>query len=151
MSDIVHKITVKTSKDKVFDAVATVVGLKGWWTTHVEGDSLEGEKLQFLFPKEGPAMEVLEISADFIKWRCADGPDEWKNTIVTFDLEEKDGITEILFAQSGWEDESDFFAHCNTKWAVFMLSLKEYCETGKGRPYPEDISIGDKEEQKAVV
>lgn len=129
--------------EKVFDAVATTDGLKGWWTENVVGESLEGETLTFKFPESGPGMEVLEVTPEFIKWKCVEGPEEWKGTITTFDLEEADGKTEVLFAQSGWAEESDFFAHCNTKWAVFMLSLKEYCETGKGKAFPNDISIDD--------
>jgi hypothetical protein len=31
--------------------------------------------------------------------------------------------------------------HCSTKWAVFMLSLKELLEKGKGHPAPDDIEI----------
>ena len=31
--------------------------------------------------------------------------------------------------------------HCCTKWAVFLLSLKEAIEKGEGRPYPDDIHI----------
>jgi hypothetical protein len=27
------------------------------------------------------------------------------------------------------------------KWATFMLSLRDYLETGKGRPFPNDIQI----------
>lgn len=32
--------------------------------------------------------------------------------------------------------------YCSTNWAVFLLSLKSLCETGKGRPYANDIDIG---------
>ena len=32
-------------------------------------------------------------------------------------------------------------AHCSCKWAVFLLSLKDALETGKGRPFPDDIHI----------
>lgn len=151
MADIVHQLKIDAAQDKIFDAVATVEGLKGWWTEHVEGESVEGETLSFNFPNEGPVMEVLEVSPDFVKWKCTSGPNEWLNTIITFDLEEKKGSTEVLFAQSGWLEDSAFFAHCNMKWAVFLLSLKEYCETGTGRAFPNDISIGDKEISKAVV
>jgi hypothetical protein len=27
------------------------------------------------------------------------------------------------------------------KWAVFLLSLREYVETGKGKPSPYDVKI----------
>ncbi|MFT7538860.1 MAG: hypothetical protein ACI9F2_001011 [Lysobacterales bacterium] len=142
MSDITHKVLINGSIENVYNAVATVDGLKGWWTEHVDGESAEGSKVSFYFPETGPSMEVLELfPSEFIKWKCVDGIDEWKDTIITFEIEVKDGMTELLFAQSGWADETSFFAHCNTKWAVFMVSLKEYVESGKGRPFPNDINI----------
>ncbi len=142
MPDIVHKININAPVEKVYDAVSTSEGLKGWWTEHVDGESKEGEKLTFLFPETGPVMEVLELyTNELVKWKCTGSVEEWQDTIFTFEMEEKNGGCELLFAQSGWADQSDFFAHCNTKWAVFMLSMKEYCETGKGKAFPHDINI----------
>jgi hypothetical protein len=31
--------------------------------------------------------------------------------------------------------------HCTTKWAIFMMSLKTLCESGKGSPSPNDVKI----------
>jgi len=31
--------------------------------------------------------------------------------------------------------------HCSTKWATFLMSLKALMESGKGRPFPEDVLI----------
>ena len=142
MIDIVHRISINASAEKVFLAVSTVDGLKGWYTTQVDGVSQEGKQLIFRFPENGPVMEVLELMPnEFVKWKCIDGVDDWKNTILTFEMENQDGATELYFAQSGWEEQSNFFAHCNTKWALFMLSLKEFCESGEGHPFPDDIQI----------
>lgn len=49
--------------------------------------------------------------------------------------------TYVLFSHSNWKDHSNFMAHCSTKWAVFLLSLKEALETGSGKPFPGDIHI----------
>ena len=142
MSDIAHKIGIKAPVQKVYEAIATVDGLKGWWTKHVKGESQEKSQLTFGFPKTGPVIEVLELSPDmFIKWKCIDGLEDWKETILTFDIEENNGMTDVLFGHSNWQTQSDMFAHCNTKWAVFLLSLKEFCESGKGQPFPNDIKI----------
>ena len=34
-------------------------------------------------------------------------------------------------------------AHCSTKWATFLLSLRDLAETGQGRPAPHDLRIGN--------
>lgn len=31
--------------------------------------------------------------------------------------------------------------HCSTKWAIFLMSLKAYLETGAGQPSPHDVKI----------
>ena len=30
---------------------------------------------------------------------------------------------------------AEFYAHCNFQWGKYLVSLKEYCETGKGFPF----------------
>jgi hypothetical protein len=33
------------------------------------------------------------------------------------------------------------FPHYSMRWSVFLLSLKDFLETGKGHPSPHDIAI----------
>ncbi|WP_315983248.1 hypothetical protein [Aliamphritea spongicola] len=47
----------------------------------------------------------------------------------------------VRFRHANWEEATDFMAHCTTKWAVFLLSLKALIETGTGQPFPDDIHI----------
>jgi len=35
----------------------------------------------------------------------------------------------------------EFMAHCSMKWAVFLMSLRDFVESGNGRPAPEDVKI----------
>ena len=64
-----------------------------------------------------------------------------KHDIVTFELEPGDRQTYVNFSHYNWQQADAFLAHCSTKWGVFMLSLKSCIETGKGRPFPDDIHI----------
>jgi hypothetical protein len=34
-------------------------------------------------------------------------------------------------------------SHCSTKWAIFLMSLKQLIETGKGAPYPNDVQVSN--------
>jgi len=106
-----------------------------------------GARLEFRFPNTGPVMEVIELAQnENVKWKCVDCVEEWIDTILEFDInrDEKKDLTFVTFSHRGWGEENSMFAHCNMKWAVFMLSLKEYCETGKGRAFPNDIKVDDK-------
>jgi hypothetical protein len=49
----------------------------------------------------------------------------------------------VLFAHEGWAEPVEFMYHCSTKWATFLVSLKELVETGKGAPEPYDLQISD--------
>lgn len=46
-------------------------------------------------------------------------------TEVSFELTNGAGQTYVLFKHSDWKAPSDFMGHGSTKWAVFLLSLKE--------------------------
>jgi len=72
-------------------------------------------------------------------------PESWMGTEVSFQIEAEEDQTFVRFAHSNWKEASDFMAHCSTKWAVFLLSLKDVLETGKGKPFPNDIHIDHSE------
>ncbi len=87
-------------------------------------------------------MEVLELNPEiYVRWRCKEGPAEWIGTDISFQLSQHDNQTIILFGHRNWREVVEFTAHCSMKWAVFLLSLREYVETGKGKPQPHDLKI----------
>ena len=87
-------------------------------------------------------MEVQELNPQKnVRWRCIDGPAEWIGTDITFQLSQQDDRTIIIFGHRNWREAVEFTAHCSMKWAVFLLSLREYVETGKGTPSPNDLKI----------
>jgi hypothetical protein len=58
---------------------------------------------------------------------------------VTFSLTQDGDTTLIIFGHRNWREAIDFMAHCSMKWATFLLSLRQYVETGKGKPAPDDF------------
>ena len=148
MVDIIHRIGIKSSPKQVYDAIATIKGLSNWWTDEVKGDGKAGGKIEFTFRTLAGevigkmAMKVMELNHQkSVRWKCVEGPAEWIDTEVTFDLSQQDNQTIIIFGHRNWREEIEFMAHCSMKWAVFMLSLREYVETGKGKPSPHDLKI----------
>jgi uncharacterized protein YndB with AHSA1/START domain len=144
MVDIRHHVGITAAPERVCDAFATVEGLGGWWTRQVEGDAGPGGKLSFFFgqPEPSAVMEVTgSASPRRVEWRCISGPDEWLGTRVSFDIRPNGEETFVLFSHAGWREQSDFMAHCSTKWAYFLLGLKSGLEGGKATPYPEDMKI----------
>lgn len=146
MLNIVQRIGVKdASPEAVYDAVATIEGLAAWWTEDTTGNAGEvGGVIAFRFPPGGFDMEVIELEpARRIVWKVIDGPPEWLDTIITWDLSEEDGYTIVMFGHDGWREQDAFMAHCTTKWATYLMSLKRLIETGTGEPSPRDVMISN--------
>lgn len=148
MPDIIHRIGIKSTAAQVYKALSTIEGLAHWWTKETNGDEQVGGKIEFVFRTETEeikgrmVMEVTKLNPDKnVGWRCVGGPNDWIDTELTFDLSEQDGQIIIVFGHRGWREANESMAHCSTKWAVFLLSLREYVETGKGKPSPYDLKI----------
>ena len=143
MVDIVHRVGIKGSLSEIYDALTTNEGLSTWWTTDTSGAGDVGSVIKFRFGGGGPDFEVVELISDsLVRWKhSGEMPEAWMGTEVSFRLTRQGKQTFVKFSHSNWKESSDFMGHCSTKWAVFMLSLKDAIETGKGRPFPDDIYI----------
>jgi hypothetical protein len=146
--DIIHRIGIKAPLSKVCEAVSTVPGVAGWWTRDTTGSAAIGGAVNVRFlHQQGNEIgqmdfEVTRLEPNrAVEWRFTDGPPEWIGTTATFELSHDGEMTVLLFGHRGWKEAVEFTAHCSTKWAVFLLSLRELLETGKGRPAPEDMKI----------
>lgn len=148
MVHIIHRIGIKASPAEVYKAVSTIKGLSGWWTEETKGEEQVGGEIRFTFRsatgdlKGEMVMEIKELTpSSRVAWTCVEGPEEWVGTEISFELSEHDGQTIIIFGHRNWKEHIDFMAHCSMKWAVFLLSLRDYVETGIGKPSPGDIKI----------
>ncbi|WP_456787062.1 SRPBCC family protein [Cellulomonas sp. P5_C5] len=145
MVDIIHRVGVKgAALDDVYAAVATVDGLAGWWTADTTGQAEVGGLLEFRFEPGGIDMVVLDQEPGrSVLWEVVDGPPEWIGTTVRWELKQEGEYVIVLFAHEGWKEQVEFMSHCSTKWATFLMSLKQLVETGTGAPAPADVKISD--------
>ena len=138
MPDILHRVGIKITPDKVFEALTTIEGLSHWWITDTTGDVKPGGIINFGFSQ----MKVVELKPnERVKWKCVGGPEEWVGTDVIFQLKAKDDQTFVLFTHANWKKPVEFMHHCSTKWATFLLSLRDWLELAEGRPAPYDVKI----------
>ncbi|MFQ5989817.1 MAG: SRPBCC domain-containing protein [Candidatus Methylomirabilales bacterium] len=140
MADMHHEIVIDASPEKVYDAIATQEGLRGWWT----GDSVAEPRVgsiaefgfynrQFLF-----RMRVEELMpGKKVVWSCVGDHDEWKDTRLTWDISQRDGGTVLHFTHGNWRSTTRFFASCNSTWGMLMYRLKDYAEDNAPGPYWE--------------
>ncbi len=148
MISIAHRIGISVDETQVYEALTTISGLGKWWTEEVVGDSHLGGQITFTFHSpQGElrgriVMEVIQTNPNhLVAWRCVDGPSDWIGTEVTFSLHHSEGQTIVMFTHNKWPEANEHTAHCSTKWVIFLLSLRDYLETGRGRPAPHDMKI----------
>lgn len=150
MSDILHRVGIKKPAHHVYTALATRDGLAGWWTRDTQGESAIGQTIRFRFHRPdgsemgGFDMRVRELEPDrLVRWQVVDGPEEWIGTTIRFELKPEGDYTIVLFKHQDWREPVEFMHHCSTKWAMFLMSLKLFVESGKGAPSPEDVKIDE--------
>jgi uncharacterized protein YndB with AHSA1/START domain len=145
MVDILHRVGMKSaSVEDVYAALTTLEGLSGWWATDTKGRAEVGETLRFRFEPGGFDMKILEANPSrSVLWEVTDGPAEWIGTTVRWDLKQEGDYAIVLFAHRGWREPVEFMYHCSTKWATFLVSLKQLVETGAGAPEPYDLKISN--------
>lgn len=147
MSDIVHRVGIRSTPEAVYTALATPEGVAGWWTESTTGDGRAGGTLRVRFLSGGVeigdmTMRLAELRApERVVWEVESGPAEWLGTTIRFELKQENGVCIVLFSHQGWREQVEFMHHCSTKWAIFLMSLKSLVETGTGRPSPHDIKI----------
>jgi uncharacterized protein YndB with AHSA1/START domain len=160
MPNIQQAILIAAPAEKVYHAITSEEGLSEWWTPNVSAKPAINSLARFPFGDEYyKEMKIVELKADsFVKWICQKGDNQWIDTTLSFSLESGDEqslltrhpeirgqiqqvthaetITLLIFHHDNWKDYTLMFAECSYTWGQFLRSLKLFCETGKGLPWP---------------
>lgn len=153
MAEINHLIGMRGMPSAVYAAISSIEGLKQWWTNDVTGSAEVGGTINFRFGDMGAQdMKVIDLKTDaLVRWICTKHQsDEWIGTEFTFSIKEADGQTYLRFTQARWKKATDLLAYSSTKWAAYLLGLKELVENGTGRPYPNDLRITQEHHRQAT-
>ena len=138
MAEIKHQIKIQAAPEKVYAALSTQAGLRGWWTADTKADENAGGKAEFGFEKRGMVfrmnIEKLEPGKAVV-WSCHGDHPEWNGTILTWALSPENGGTTVRFTQSQWKSVSDYCAMCNSTWGELMYRLKDYVEGRNPGPH----------------
>lgn len=121
----------------VYEALTTKRGLSEVWTNELTIHEQVGAVNEFHFGSNDlTKMEMLELNPPKrIVWQCIESDPQWVGTTISFDLEEQNGKTTVILRHMNWKEVTDFYRFCNYNWAMFLYSLKCYCEEGQGIPY----------------
>lgn len=139
MRKIIHFFDILSSEETVYDALTTIKGLSGWWTTDVSGEMAVGKVIEFTFISQfNPQMLILSlIPTTRVEWKCLDGHDLWKGDVLTWNLEEDEDCTHVMLTHELVNEEVDDedYGMYNFNWAYYLNNLTDYCEHGKAKPF----------------
>ena len=127
MATMLHEITLKAPAEDVYRALTTEAGLLGWWTRDVVAEARVGSVAQFGFNNRSTVfqMRIDELTPGRrVVWTCVDGPDEWKETQLTWQITSEEKITTLRFTHDNWQSTDQSFAMCNTIWGELMFRLR---------------------------
>ncbi len=134
METIYHLLDVPAEKkEELLKALTTPDGFAGWWTAKTVQP--EPDILRFHFPGDYHKDFRASIqNDDHIEYECIDAHPEWVGTTISFKLMEDNGRIIVNFRHGGWKDQTPMYGICNYHWALYMKSLKDLVEKGKGNP-----------------
>lgn len=156
-----QSLSVAASPASVWSALATISGLRAWWTEDCNGMADTGGAIRFGFGLAHKEMRVERFEPDReVSWvctrACIDLPslnrkDEWIGTEMVFRLSgEGGGRTRIDFEHIGLVPPLECYGMCVKGWQYYLGSLKQYLETGKGTPHLADGTQSQCQERAAA-
>lgn len=139
-----HFIGAKTTREALFHAISMPEGLEKWWATTAKGKPEVGEILELYFSGIASLkFQYMEmIPQEKLVLICVDGFKAWQGTVLTHEIEEKDGQVFLTHIHSNIIPEDlEALTYFSTKWTIYLLSLKSFLETGKGTPFPTETKL----------
>jgi uncharacterized protein YndB with AHSA1/START domain len=142
--DIVHNFPIKTTAQKLFDAITSQKGINGWWAKDADVGKKPGEVSTMRFAKESGQVE-MQFRIDLIQpdqrveWTCVRNANPaWIGTKISFVIKSSGNESDFTFTHGNWDPKwKGQLPYEQTKegWLHFMNSIKQYCETGAGQPW----------------
>jgi|SRR5688572_20071675 len=160
MPNICHELIIGVAAEKVYRAITRQEGLSAWWTPDTIAKTEVGSIARFAFGQTYfKEMKIVVLkSFEQVTWLCISGADEWIGTTLSFKLESgdkrtllnshpeladqiqqqnnNDDVTLLILQHDDWKEYTPMYAECSYTWGRFLRSLKLFCETGKGTPWP---------------
>ncbi len=143
MDSYTQTLRIQAAPHKLYEAVTTVPGLKGWWNDDtaahngditVRFDAENFQTLRLVDPMPDTHV-VWEWTAQHFPVEGTAQTDEWVGTRVVFDIQANpDGSSTLVFTHRGLTPQLVCYDMCNAGWNYYLGSLQRYLEHGTGTP-----------------
>ena len=142
MPVVLHLLMIHAPRERVYEAIATAEGVRNWFSRDADLEPTVGGsgEIRFAGGQRITRVEIEQLEpAERVVWKVVSAAmPTWADTRIEFGMAAADDGTMLRFAHRGFVDTDDFFAMSATAWANFLISLKQYAETGEGTPHPDD-------------
>jgi uncharacterized protein YndB with AHSA1/START domain len=138
-ADYQKAIRVTAAPGALFDALTSVSGLAAWWAPATGSGGAGGELKFFMNSPEPLVIHVDQaVRPTSVRWTvtdCSFLPD-WAGTRPAFTITPAEGgASELHFRHNGLTPQLDCIEMCTRGWDHFLMSLRDYVETGQGSPH----------------
>lgn len=136
-SQISLLVEIKTTPEKLYEALTTQKGLAGWYTPEAKAEQKEGSTIELAFPP----LTTLEFRVEELKendhvlWSGIQVPSDWKKAQIRFDIIPDENMVMLQFTQSGLPPAYDSLSSFAYLWGQYLRSIKMLLETGEGEPF----------------
>jgi len=137
MARLAHNIPIDADPRKVYAALATEKGMRGWWTRDTRMDARVGGKADFGFERRAVVfhMKIRSMKpGKSVRMVCTGGQAEWKGTTLEWKIARQGKGSLLGFVHGGWRRLSPYAIGCNSMWGHLMFGLKRYVESGRPGP-----------------
>jgi uncharacterized protein YndB with AHSA1/START domain len=138
-TELIHRIDIVAPPQKIYRALTTREGIKGWWTTDVKIDTHAGGTAVFGFMNHSVVFEMrIEklTPQSYVLWKCIGGTSpDWIGTTQEFRLEPDVDEVTLKFSHAGWDRGGDHCYYSNTTWGHLLVLLRDYAERDVKNPY----------------
>ena len=143
MAKVKHRVGIEGSIESIYACLTTNDGLAGWWATSASGLAYAGSIIELEFSELAVLCFKYErtVVNEIVYLTCVSGPGPWQNSTLQFELQNSEQQVYVTLTHENKSCSEDDFLYFSTKWPIYLLSLRDLVESGKGRPYPQDIKI----------
>lgn len=143
MPDIVSDFWIRTTPDRVYQAISTPEGLDSWWTKKSTGRPVKGEEFQLFFGPEydwRAKVTTCAPSSEFELEIMQADPD-WRGTRVGFQLAGGMDRTSVRFCHAGWQIANEHWRVSCYCWPMYLRLLRRHLEYGEFVPYEQRLDV----------
>jgi uncharacterized protein YndB with AHSA1/START domain len=142
-NDYTNRVHIAATPERVFGVLTDAAEYARWWAPATGTATARGE-LRITFDNIEAPLVVRVAEArhpETVAWDvldCAFLPD-WVGTRPVFTLGAgTDGGCDVRFRHEGLSQKLECYEMCRAGWDQYLPSLRDYIETGAGRPFTRD-------------